>query len=154
MLDFFSFVTGGVCVKGAGFLLGQFFKRHDDQIKAKRDLLRTDAASMCTQTDALWRAAVAYYEKPSSEGIEDAKKLKLDLQSFARQWNLMNTKLVAAGFAQLPDDSLIKFRQALTLEIDVERAVGLPIAHPTAVALHDASSEVNAIFYELKYKLA
>jgi hypothetical protein len=154
MLDIFSFVTGGVCVKCAGFLLSQFLKRHDDKIKATRDLLRTDVASMCTQTEALWRAAVAYYEKPSSEGIEQAKKLKLDLQSFARQWNLINTKLVASGFPQLPDDSLIKFRQALTLEIDVERAVGLPMAHPMAVALHEASGELNAIFYELKYKLA
>lgn len=154
MIDPLSFISGGLVVKGGGFLLSQFFKRHDDQIKATRDLLRTDAASMCTLTDALWRAAVAYYEKPSSEGIEDAKKLKLDLQSFARQWNLINTKLVAAGFAKLPDDSLIKFRQALTLEIDVERAAGLPIAHPTAVALHDTSTEVNAILYELKYKLA
>ncbi len=134
-------------------MLGQFFKRHDDQIKAQRELLRNDVASLCTQTDSLWREAVDYYQKPSSEGIEEAKKLKLDLQSFARQWKLVNEKLETAGFAPLPNDLLIQFRQALTLQIDVERTEGLPIAHPTAVALHNASDALNANFYELKYKL-
>jgi hypothetical protein len=152
-----DFVTGLI----SGGVIWQFlksgtsvvFKRWTERRQAESKLLLSDVERLAALVDPLFKLATTYYGSPSSVGVQTARSIRMDMKTFAMQWNAVNGQLMTLGKPALESGLLIAFRQALTSALDMERDDALSVDDPRVSAMFGATQAVREALSTLRYKL-
>lgn len=130
------------------------FKRLSDKKQTKRKLIRDDLDSMEIQILSLVQDAVKYYGASPDDSREVSRHLKYGLQTFAMSWQRTDLQLRALNLPSLGNLPLVKFRQALTCELDTAHPQRISAADPFLMKIHSASEEVRNAISHAKYSAA
>ncbi|MGO4608498.1 hypothetical protein AB4142_19380 [Variovorax sp. 2RAF20] len=152
-----SFVTGlisgGVLLQVAKSAGGFVFKHWSDRKQAQSKLILADVEKLATLVDPLFKLATTYYGAPSSTGLQTARSIRMDMRTFAMQWNAVNGQLMQLGKPALDGGLLISFRQALTSHLDIERDDALAVDDARVGAMFSATQAVREALSGMRYKL-
>lgn len=154
-----EFLTGlgAGAVVGAGIreiikaLGGGFVKRHFDKAADKRKLVRDDSAKLAESAESLVGLALKYYGKPSIEVAAEADQIRNGFKTFGVRWNTVDNRLRELGLPTLEAQHLIRFRQALTSQLHVDRALALSIDSTEVASVFSAFSGISEALSSLKY---
>ena len=147
-------VSGGVlwqALKTGGAFV---FKRWSDKNQAKNKLLVADVERLGAMVDPLFKLAITYYGSPSSAGVQTARSIKMDMKSFAMQWNSVNERIMRLRGAALETSLLIAFRQGLTSQLDVDRGNALAVDDPTILAIFRSTQDIRDALSAIRYEFA
>lgn len=126
-VDWTTLVTGGAIWEVARNIGTFFWDRHQEMKANQRKLLAAEIGAARAKIEPLLRKAFTYYGAPSADGAQTSAELKRDLKLFAVEWNTINQQCRRFGKDELPEELLIKFRQALTQSLDVQREHALSL---------------------------
>lgn len=146
-------VSGGVlwqAVKSAGSIA---FKRWSEKKTAQGKLLLADVEQLAKLVDPLFKLATTYYGAPSADGVQTARSIRMEMRTFAMQWNAVNGQLMKLGKPNLQASQLISFRQALTGTLDEERLGPLSLDDVQVSTMFTATQQVREALSSLRYDL-
>lgn len=149
-----TLVSGGVIwqvLKTCGSVV---FKRWSDKNQAQSKLLLADVERLGAMVDPLFKLAMTYYGAPSDAGVQTARSIKMDMKSFAMQWNSVNNQTTRIRGTALDTSLLIAFRQSLTSMLDVDRPHPLAIDDPTVGAIFLSTQKIRDALSTIRYEFA
>lgn len=145
-------LVGAVLTEGGKQLFGAAVKRRSERAEARRKLVRDDVVALQARVDPLLKLALKYYGQPSESGKQDSQQLKTELKAFAGAWDVLNRRLAQFELTQLPVGVLVRFRKALTVQLDVRRDAALAADDPIIAGIQTASIGVIDALSEAKYR--
>lgn len=150
---------------GAGSLMGpllkdaikttiaHFFKTRSAQRTEKRKLLREDAATLTSKAEALVVLTLKYFSVPSAQGVDMSRQIRADLKIFGSSWLVIDNRLAEVDDDRMQSQHLIRFRQALTSQLDVERLIPLAFDSESVEALVGASTSIQEALSKIRYSM-
>jgi hypothetical protein len=144
--------TGALLTEAAKAFGKHVIEGHFDKQAGQRKLIREDAVQLLAAAESLLDLALKYYEKTSADGADEARQVRAGFKTFGVRWNTIDKRLGEIGLDKLESQNLIRFRQSLTSELDVERHAPLAFHSSTVASLFSAFAGVSEEMSALKYR--